>query len=395
MSAEEHERLTKELEDNPALLRELMQYQSHEDKAFSDGLLFENSNLSEQQALDNKIRKYLLGYPSCPEQEIAELEDVMLNDERYFERMLLIESELIEDYWRGALTENEKKRFNSFFLVTPERQEKLENIKALMLDASAAVIEADRQLQPIPEPTSRSWRQSLLAIMRSPNLLAGATAAGVLLFLVGGAWWWFSQRAERQESLITTAPTNELTQNPNQSNVSDQPAKTGEIGNISPAITTPQPTIAVSPPKKSPPSNQGQKQDEIPKPTPVFKPTPVVKPPVNARRSVVFALFAGVSRSEGSNVEKKIEPGTKVVELQLRLDVERKYEDFRIVVQDSDGNEVGRREKLKATSRAGLPSIAATLPAASFKPDDYTVILSGGTKGVYEEAARYSFKVLK
>ena len=102
---------------------------------------------------------------------------------------------------------------------------------------------------------------------------------------------------------------------------------------------------------------------------------------MNARRSVVFALFAGVSRSEGSNVEKKIESGTKVVELQLRLDVERKYEDFRIVVQDSDGNEVGRREKLKATSRAGLPSVAATLPAASFKPDDYTVILSGGTKG--------------
>ncbi|MBA4122867.1 MAG: hypothetical protein H0X72_10460 [Acidobacteria bacterium] len=64
-------------------------------------------------------------------------------------------------------------------------------------------------------------------------------------------------------------------------------------------------------------------------------------------------------------------------------------------MQDSDGNEVGRREKLKATKKGGLPSVAAALPAASFKPDDYTIILSGGTKGAYEEAARYSFRVLK
>jgi hypothetical protein len=388
LSAEENERLTKELEDNPALLRELLQYQSLEDKAFSDGLLFSNSNLSEQEALDGKIRKYLLCDPTFSEEEIAELEDFMLNDERYFERMSLIEGELIEDYWRDALTKDEEKRFNSFFLVTPERQEKLENIKALMLDASAALPEADRQRQPILEPTSLSWWQSLLAIMRSPNLLAGATAASVLLFLVVGALWWFSQSTERQEPLIATAPTNESTQNPNQSTTSNQLANTGEIGNVSPAIITPQPTIAVSPqPTKLPQSNQGRKQDESP------KPTPIAKPPVNAPRWVVFALVPGVSRSEGNAVEKKIELGAKVVELQLRLDVERKYDDFRVVVQDSDGNEVGRREKLKATKKGGL--LRTALPAASFKPDDYTVILSGRTKGAYEEAARYSFRVLK
>jgi hypothetical protein len=111
------------------------------------------------------------------------------------------------------------------------------------------------------------------------------------------------------------------------------------------------------------------------------------------RAFTVFALVGGVSRGGGNVVEQKIEPGAKVVELQLRLDLEREYEDFRIVVQDSDGNEVGRHEKLKAPKKGGLLSTA--LPAASFKPDDYTVILSGRTKGAYEEAARYSFRVLK
>jgi hypothetical protein len=389
LSAEENERLTKELEDNPALLRELLQYQSLEDKAFSDGLLFSNSNLSEQEALDGKIRKYLLCDPTFSEEEIAELEDFMVNDERYFERMSLIESELIEDYWRGALTEDEEKRFNSFFLVTPERQEKSESIKALMLDASAALPEADRQRQPILEPTSLSWWQSLLAIMRSPNLLAGATAASVLLFLVVGALWWFSQSAERQDPLIATAPTNESTQNPNQSTTSNQLANTGETGNVSFASTTPKPTTTVSPqPTKLPQSNQGRKQDESP------KPTPVVKPPVNAKSFVVFALsVSGLTRGGGNAAEKKIEPGVKFVQLRLQLDTERKYDDFRLVVQDSDGKEVERRERLKATKKGD--SLTTALSAALFKPDDYTVILSGGTKGVYEEAARYSFRVLK
>ena len=114
---------------------------------------------------------------------------------------------------------------------------------------------------------------------------------------------------------------------------------------------------------------------------------------VNALR-VVFALsFGGLTRGGGNAAEKKIEPGAKVIELQLRLDLDRTYEDFRIVVQDSDGKEVRRLERLKATKKGDL--LIAALPAASFKPDDYTVILSGGTKGAYEEAARYSFRVLK
>jgi hypothetical protein len=147
-------------------------------------------------------------------------------------------------------------------------------------------------------------------------------------------------------------------------------------------------TNAVSPqPAKSPQSNQGQKKNENPAPPPVVKPT------VNAPR-VVFALsFGGLTRGGGNSAEKKIEPGAKVVELQLRLDLDRTYEDFRIVVQDSDGKEVGRSERLKATKKGD--SLTTALSAALFKPDDYTVILSGGTKGVYEEAARYSFRVLK
>jgi hypothetical protein len=382
LSAEEHERLTAELRAKPELLRKLLHQKTPEDKKYADALLFNDLNAAQQSRLDEEIRRYLLRDPTFTEEEIAELEELMIDDERYFERMMMVETELIEDYSRGALSADKRERFKNYFLITPERREKLSFVEAMALSAAAAKKKEHEHAQvfdaaPAKPPASSLW-QSLLAFMRSPNLLAGTAAASVLLFLAFGALWWFSLRDERQAPLIVTAPTNESIPNLNRSIAPNQPVNTNE--NISHTVTTPQPP-------KSPQSNQEQKKSESPTPTPVVKPT------VNVPRSVVFTLVGGVSRGGGNTAEQKIEPGAKIVELRLRLDLEREYDDFRIVVQDSEGNEVGRREKLKATKKDS--SLTALLPAVSFKPDDYTVILSGGTKGAYEEAARYSFRVLK
>ncbi|HEX8266325.1 MAG TPA: hypothetical protein VF596_13045 [Pyrinomonadaceae bacterium] len=384
LTAEENRRLTEELANDPALLRELLQIESVANETFSAEPLFDDLNQSEQDALDDRLRKYLLRDPTLSEKETTEIEDLTIEDERYFERMSMIESELIEGRLSGALSADEKQRFDRYFLVTPERREKLKNTKLLMLGA--------RSVRPPeqPEPKSLPLWKSLLASFDLSNMFAAAAAASVLLFLALGALFWLNQKSERGEPLVVSAPTNDSTQIPNQPNASNQPVNTGEAGNAPPANITP-PTNAASPaPTKSPQSIREPKKNENP------APTPFVKPAVDAPRSVVFALVTGVSRNESNGgAEKKIEPGAKVVELQLRLDVEREYENFRIIVQDSDGNEIGRRDKLKATKKRGLPSVTATLPAASFKPDDYTVILSGSTKGAYEEAARYSFRVLK
>jgi len=445
LSAKEHERLTDELKANPELLRKLLRHQTPEDKKYADALLFNELNAAQQSRLDEEIRRYLLGDPTFTEEEIAELEELMIDDERYFERMMMIETELIEDYSRGALSADKRDRFKNYFLITPERREKLNFVEAMALSAAAAEKKEDERAQvlvaaPAKPPAFSLW-QSLRAFMRSPNLLAGTAAASVLLFLTVGTLWWFSLRDERQAPLIVTAPTNESIPNLNQSTAPNQPVNTSENGNISPAVTTPQPKVMASSsqPRKSPQKHQAQKQSKKKVPTPArvdnvpdnlasvypssedflrprallvrpkaeisrlkllqtpkksLTPSPVFQSRVNILPPpVVFDLLPGMTRSEGSGIEKKIEPGTKVVVLQLRLDLEREYDDFRIVVQDSDGNEVERGEKLKSTKTGSL--LTFVLPAESFKPNDYTVILSGGTKGVYKVIDEYSFRVLK
>lgn len=393
LSAKDHERLAAELRADPHLLGKLLQLKTPQDEEQSAALLFGDPNVPNQDVLDGNIRKYLLRDPNFTEEEIGELEELMLEDERYFERMMLVESELIEDYSRRTLSADEEKRFNNSFLVTPERREKLAYIEAVTLTyveekaKGVAATAAESKKAEQSQTASASWWDSFLAFWHSQNLFAGVAAASVLLFVAVGALWLTSRQTE-QSALITTAPTNEPAQNINDSNNLNQSEIARQTGNVAPSTATPQMTNAVSPqPAKSPQSNQGQKKNENP------APPPVVKPAVNAPRSVVFALIAGVSRGGGNAAEQKIEPGAKLVQLRLQLDTERKYDDFRLVVQDSDGKEVGRSERLKATKKGD--SLTTALPAASFKPDDYTVILSGGTKGVYEEAARYSFRVLK
>lgn len=92
--------------------------------------MFNDFDVAAQDNLDGELKNYLLRDPKVEDEKFAELEELIIEDERYLERMTLVESELIEDYLRGnILTTEEKQRFDNYFLVTPERREKLKASK--------------------------------------------------------------------------------------------------------------------------------------------------------------------------------------------------------------------------------------------------------------------------
>ncbi len=75
------------------------------------------------------IRQYLLGELS--EEGQAKVQDRLLCDSEFFDRLVIEENELIDDYLRGALTEEREEKFKSYFLAAPERHHKLRFAKAL------------------------------------------------------------------------------------------------------------------------------------------------------------------------------------------------------------------------------------------------------------------------
>lgn len=381
LADKDHDRLAEELRADPQLLRELLRQPPEE--ALSASLLFGEGGVGAQEALDEKLKKYLLHDPTFTPEDTARLEELLVEDERYLERLFLVENELIEDHLRGALSAEEDLRFNSHFLVTPERGEKLRYIRAL-----ATVRPADRREQaqrPSPQLATGSLWQSLLVFMRPPRRLAAA--AFILLLVAAAAVWLIPKSGQPADPLVVENPPGQASQNVNLPPPGDKANSSNTVGVNNTRAPSPTPTATPAPTRP---------QQDVRPPMPAR--TPRTAPPRTAPPSpapTVFALVPGVLRGGGDITEKRIEQGSKIVKLNLRLDLEREYEIYRVVVQDSEGREVARRVRLRAESENSLPRIVISLPATLFRPDDYTVILSGGKDGQYKEVDRYSFRVLR
>src|SRR6266571_6673550 len=78
---------------------------------------------------EGHLRRYLLG--RLNEEEQQAIEEALLADDELFDLLASAEDELIDDYVSGALSAEERKGFEGFFLSTSERQRKLSFAMAL------------------------------------------------------------------------------------------------------------------------------------------------------------------------------------------------------------------------------------------------------------------------
>ena len=83
-------------------------------------------DLEEQKA----IREYLLGALSN-KAEMRRIEEKILLDDDFVEKLSVAEDQLIDEYLDGTLVASEHKSFNQFFLILPERKQKLRLIRDL------------------------------------------------------------------------------------------------------------------------------------------------------------------------------------------------------------------------------------------------------------------------
>lgn len=78
---------------------------------------------------ERKIRQYLLG--EMPEAEMSTFEERLMTNDDLFEMLLVIEDDLIDARADEELSAEERRRFDTYFLVTSERRERLELARAL------------------------------------------------------------------------------------------------------------------------------------------------------------------------------------------------------------------------------------------------------------------------
>src|SRR5262245_14372649 len=141
---------------------------------------------------------YLLGDLSEEEQALAATQ---LFTEPHYQQLQIVEEELIEDYVRSELSEDEQARFKNFFLAAPHRRERVEFARALLEALAEKKVEAEAEEHKPAQPSSISWRQSLLFFLRSNISIAQASLAAVgLIALIGCAWLIYENRRLRDEA---------------------------------------------------------------------------------------------------------------------------------------------------------------------------------------------------
>ena len=131
------------------------------------------------------MRNYLLGTLAADRRN--ELEERILSDPDVYEELLLTEEELIDQYVAGRLSTDEKRQFETHFLVTAERQKNLRFGRLLNKYLTSqpvfahAAVEQSRQ----SAPAKNSSRFSLTTFGWGPVLAMSAAVllcAGLLCF---------------------------------------------------------------------------------------------------------------------------------------------------------------------------------------------------------------------
>jgi len=133
-------------------------------------------SLPQETLPDDRLIHYLLG--SLPEDEAECLDEMVVTDDLLASRLRLLENDLVDAYVSGSLTGQTLRRFETFYLASPRRREKVAFARRLL-----TVIDGPRDAAAAVPPPTAPARGVLARWFRWSSAVAAALllATGVLL----------------------------------------------------------------------------------------------------------------------------------------------------------------------------------------------------------------------
>jgi hypothetical protein len=153
---------------------------------------FPGEAMNAARAQERKLIDYLLG--TLPEGDRAALEDRLFVDEALDEELLATTDDLIQEYLEGRLSEDERRRFETHFLTSPDHRDRL----AWMKDLQGAI-----ERTPAPAVLSPSWRRHATLMLAAAAVLLVALALTLRVPHGGGT----QEAAHTPTPEVTAAPT--------------------------------------------------------------------------------------------------------------------------------------------------------------------------------------------
>jgi hypothetical protein len=318
------------------------------------------------------IVRYLLG--DLPEEEQARLEDRAFSDPECMQTILDAESDLIDEYVRGELSTSERRQFERRFLVSAERQRKVEFARALAKVLPEARTEAAAQPALGFAPTS--WWNSFITSLRGLNPALNFSMAAAAMALVIGFSWLITetirlrahvaqlqaerQTRQRQEENLRQQTANERARN--EDLVAQLQRERERSENLTAQL------------------QHDQARDK------------------STGFSFIVSLFLppGIPRGAVERPKLVLPQAAGVARLQIGLEQEDEYKSFRVEIRTTQGKEVWTRDNLSPQqSRAGRV-VNLAIPGRALGAGEYELTLKGVIDNQNSEDVRYYyFNVLK
>ncbi|HYO92511.1 MAG TPA: hypothetical protein VEQ40_12780, partial [Pyrinomonadaceae bacterium] len=150
---------------------------------------------------EQTMTRYLLGELS--EQERLALEEGYFTDPKVFNQVLKTESELIDAYVRGHLSDELREQFEQSYMAHPARSERVKFAAAL----ATRFGQTDESVTRVEQPTTpvSLWQRLLAALRGRHPTLRLSLALATLFIMLGGIWAFIESRRQQRQLAETQA----------------------------------------------------------------------------------------------------------------------------------------------------------------------------------------------
>jgi hypothetical protein len=307
-----------------------------------------------------------------PQEKLDEMDEQVMTDDDFYNHLLLIEDELVDQYLDDELTAEEARRFESHFLCSRERRQKLRfgrTLREYVALQTVPAIDSDQASEqtPVPVPVKPESRwQSFLGAIGIHHPAWGYGLAALLILNISGGFWGLmkysalksevggvqtEQRAALEHNRELRDRTDRLSQDV-QRLESEREGLRKEVEALR----------AGSPPPRPAPGSDSH------------------------------VLTSGFTRSSGTMTRITI-PESKMAIVNIILDMETNDYDVYEVRLLMEGEEIMKSTGLEAVEDPDKIRLAFPIPAASLEPADYELRLFGiHNQGVEEYVLTYHFR---
>jgi hypothetical protein len=319
---------------------------------------------------EDLLTRFLLG--AVDERERAEVEDRLLSDDEFYERMLAGEGDLMDAYVRDELSSSERVQFEKSFLSSARRRERVEFAQGLM--ESATQLHETKLASPRAHVRAESSRRKgFLASLLSPRPALGYALAAAALVVVALTVWIAVERMRARVEPQQVQTEGDAPQIPKEG--------TQVSGQNESRVASRQP-------------DEGTPAQESVNATPRVRQTPAREEQATRPVFAVVTLVPGSLRDGTAGANLFIPRMATHVRVRMQLEVDA-YRSYRAIVSTPEGRSVWAGAASKDRQK-NAQFVTLTLAAGSLARGDYIIELTGAIAGGRSApAAHYSFRVTR